>query len=201
MGFVMSTKKQSRAPGRPRRFDPEQVVAVAQGLFHARGFDAVSVAEITDALGMNPPSFYGAFGSKMGLYTRVLDRYAETGAIPLTELLRDDRSMVEALTALLEEAARRYSENEVCTGCLVLEGVRCNDQDAREAANAFYMAAEDTIRRFIATRYPQDAARLTDFVSTQMSGLSSKARQGHHVDRLLASAHLAGLALAASIQP
>ena len=32
-----------------RNFDPEHAVAVAQGLFHAKGYDAVSVADVTDA--------------------------------------------------------------------------------------------------------------------------------------------------------
>lgn len=196
----MVTKKQSRPSGRPRRFDPEHAVAVAQGLFHTKGYDSVSIAEVTDALGINPPSFYGAFGSKVGLYTRVLDRYAQTGAIPFADLLRDDLPMVEALTALLEEAARRYGGSETCCGCLVLEGTRCNDPDARNAANVFHTAAEETIRRFITARCPQLAGPLTDFVTTVMSGLSAKARQGHRVDQLLASARLAGLALAASTQ-
>ena len=60
--------------GRPRRFDPDAAVATAQQLFHARGYDAVSVADLTEALGINPPSFYAAFGSKAGLYARILDR-------------------------------------------------------------------------------------------------------------------------------
>src|SRR5690606_38817303 len=81
--FVVATKNISRPRGRPRRFDPEQAVAIAQQLFHARGYDAVSIAELTEALGINPPSFYAAFGNKASLYARVLDRYAGTGAIPL----------------------------------------------------------------------------------------------------------------------
>ncbi|EPD3192316.1 TetR/AcrR family transcriptional regulator, partial [Shigella sonnei] len=52
----MVTKKQSRVPGRPRRFAPEQAVSAAKVLFHQKGFDAVSVAEVTDYLGINPPS-------------------------------------------------------------------------------------------------------------------------------------------------
>lgn len=191
----MITKKNAKAPGRPRLFDPEKAVAIAQALFHARGYDAVSVADVTASLGINPPSFYGAFGSKAGLYYRVLDRYAITGAIPFTDLLRDDRPVLEALTSLLEAAARQYGAGNDCSGCLVLEGIRSNDPDAREAALTFYLAAEETIYQFIARHYPQDARSLTDFISTVMSGLSSKARQGHSVDRLLATAHLAAFAL------
>ncbi len=52
----MVTKKQSRVPGRPRRFAPEQAISAAKVLFHQKGFDAVSVAEVTDYLGINPPS-------------------------------------------------------------------------------------------------------------------------------------------------
>lgn len=77
------TTKHSRTPGRPRQFDPEQAIETAQHLFHSRGYDAVSVADLTKAFGINPPSFYAAFGSKLGLYTRVLKRYRMTDAIPL----------------------------------------------------------------------------------------------------------------------
>jgi TetR/AcrR family transcriptional repressor for divergent bdcA len=192
----MITTNNSKRRGRPRRFDPQEALATAQNLFHARGYDAVSVADVTEALGINPPSFYAAFGNKAGLYSRVLDHWAGTGAIPLNDILRPDRPVAEALAAVLEEAARRYAANPAAAGCLVLEGTRCNDPEAREAARAFNLAAEELIRDYVAARHPEDAARVTDFVSTTMSGLSAKARNGHGLDQLLATARLAGLALA-----
>lgn len=195
----MADTSNARRRGRPRRFDPEQAVATAQRLFHARGYDAVSVADVTDALGINPPSFYAAFGNKAGLYERVLDRYAETGSIPLPALLRPDRPVAESLAAVLEDAARRYAADPVAAGCLVLEGTRCNDDGAREAACAFHLAAEEMIRRYIAARHPDAADRLTDFVSTTMAGLSAKARNGHGLDQLLATARLASLAVAQAL--
>jgi TetR/AcrR family transcriptional repressor for divergent bdcA len=193
------TTEKSRPRGRPRSFNPEQAVATAQRLFHARGYDAVSVADVTEALGINPPSFYAAFGSKAGLYARVLERYNSGSAIPLASLLRADRPVAECLAAVLEEAARYYAADPNASGCLVLEGVRCNDGDAREAARAYNLAAENVIRDYVAARYPKDAERLTDFVSTTMSGLSAKARNGHSLDQLLATARLAGLALAQAL--
>jgi TetR/AcrR family transcriptional repressor for divergent bdcA len=195
----MTTDK-PRPRGRPRRFDPEQAVATAQHLFHARGYDAVSVADLTQALGINPPSFYAAFGSKAGLYARVLCRYGGTGAIPLDEFLCPDRPVAEALAALLEAAARRYAADPAATGCLVLEGIHCNDPEAREATRAANLAAEDVIRRYIAARHPEEAERLTDFVCTTMTGLSAKARNGHSLDRLLATARLASQVLAQALR-
>lgn len=190
----MTTNK-SRGRGRPRRFDPEEAIAAAQHLFHARGYDAVSVADVTDLLGINPPSFYAAFGNKAALFRRVLDHWAGTGAIPIGKILRPDRPVAASLAALLEEAARRYAADPAAAGCLVLEGTRCNDREARDAALAFNIAAEGLIREYIAARHPEEASRVADFVSTTMSGLSAKARNGHGLDQLLATARLASLAL------
>jgi TetR/AcrR family transcriptional repressor for divergent bdcA len=195
----MQTTNNSRPRGRPRRFDPDAAVATAQKLFHARGYDAVSVADVTEALGINPPSFYAAFGNKAGLYARILEHWANTEAIPLADILRPDRPVAAALAAVLEDAARRYAAAPIAGGCLVLEGTRCNDPDAREAALAFNHAAEVVIRDYIAARHPDEAERLMDFVSTTMSGLSAKARNGHSLDQLLGTARLAGLALAQAL--
>ena len=189
----------NKSRGRPRRFDREEAVSAAQRLFHARGYDAVSVADVTEMLGINPPSFYAAFGSKAGLYARVLERYNARNAVPLASLLRADRPVSECLAAVLEEAARYYAADRDAGGCLVLEGVRCNDGDAREAARAYNLAAERVIHDYVAARHPEDADRLTDFVSTIMVGMSAKARNGHGLDQLLDTARLAGSALAHAV--
>ena len=190
------TTKNPRPRGRPRLFDPETAVATAQQLFHERGYDAVSVADLTHALGINPPSFYAAFGSKTGLYDRVLDRWTMSDkAVPLTAVLRLDRPVAACLADLLEEAARRYAADPDAAGCLVLEGTRCNDAEAREAARTRSQDAEIVIREYISARHPKQAERLTDFVATTMAGLSAKARNGHGRDQLLATARIAGLAL------
>tara|TARA_R110000751_G_scaffold81352_2_gene164151 strand:+ start:490 stop:1074 length:585 start_codon:yes stop_codon:yes gene_type:complete len=191
----VATTKNKRAVGRPRRFDPDQAVAIAQGLFHAKGYDRVSLADLTDALQIKPPSFYAAFGNKNGLYARVLDRYVESGSIPFSEILRDDQPVAECLKVLLEEAARRYGADPEAPGCLVLEGARCHDAEARAAAGAFHRGAQEQIRAYVAARAPEDADRIADFVGTVMVGLSAMAREGHDADRLLATARLAGQAL------
>ena len=176
-------------------------MAKAQQLFLARGYDAVSVAEVTETLGINPPSLYAAFGSKAGLYARILERWASKGAIPLHEILRPDRSVADSLAAVLEEAARRYAANPDAAGCLVIEGTRCNDPEAREAAKAINRDGERLNHDYIADRHPQQAVQVADFVSTTLSGLSAKARDGYGLDQLLVTARIAsqavGLALSA----
>lgn len=191
----MSTTNNPRARGRPRRFDPDNAIVTAQRLFHAKGYDAVSVADLTQALGINPPSFYAAFGSKAKLYERVLDRYALTGALPLSEILGADRPLAVSLGLLLEEAARGYAADSTAAGCLVLQGTHCIDPEAREAACGFHVSALAFIRERIAQQFPEEADRVTDFVATTMAGLSASARHGQSLARLLATAQIASLAL------
>ena len=195
----MTTKSPPRRPrGRPRKFDPDQAVATAQALFLARGYDGVGVADLTEALGINPPSFYAAFGSKAALFARVLEHYSHSKGLPLDDLLRPGRPVEEALAALLEEAAERYAANvadPAAAGCLVLEGQRCNDPAARDAASALNRAGIEAIRAFIAARHPDRAEALTDYVIAVLNGLSTAARAGQGRDRLLATVGLAAAAI------
>jgi TetR/AcrR family transcriptional repressor for divergent bdcA len=193
--------KPPRPRGRPRRFDPEQAIVTAQRLFHERGYDAVSVADLTEAFGINPPSFYAAFGSKAGLFARTLCHYTATAGVPLGDILRAGRPVAETLAAVLEAAARCYAADPVAAGCLAIEGARCNDSEAREAASALTSAGEGAIRRFVAASHPEAAEQLADYVVTVMIGLSTMARKGHGLDRLQRIASVAGTAIEQTLIP
>ncbi|WP_370677251.1 TetR/AcrR family transcriptional regulator [Pleomorphomonas sp. PLEO] len=67
--------KQARSRGRPRAFDREAALAVATRLFWTKGFEATSIADLTEAMKIGSPSLYAAFGSKEGLYAEALDYY------------------------------------------------------------------------------------------------------------------------------
>lgn len=194
----MTTKK-IQMRGRPRKFDPDEAVAVAQKLFQERGYDGVSIDDLTGTLGVKPPSFYAAFGSKAGLYDRVLKRYNDLDAIPFEAIMRPERSVSEAIAELLEEAARRYATDTCAGGCLVVEGLRSRDDSARAAARNLKDAAENAIRAYVADRHPAKAAQIVDFVATTMFGLSAKARDGHSLEQLLTTARMAGSTVARAL--
>lgn len=61
--------------GRPREFDLDQALDQALEVFWRNGYEGASVAELTQAMGISPPSLYAAFGNKEGLFRKVLDRY------------------------------------------------------------------------------------------------------------------------------
>lgn len=102
--------KMSRPRGRPRSFDLDKAVDTAIKLFQARGYDAVGVAELSAALGIKPPSFYAAFGSKAGLLERALKRYGESEANIFAracrgrQRCRGDRPYARARSTLVSRA-------------------------------------------------------------------------------------------------
>jgi TetR/AcrR family transcriptional regulator, repressor for divergent bdcA len=193
---VSATTKTAKRPKRPA-FDREQGVAVAQDLFHARGYDAVGVADLTQALNIVPPSLYAAYGSKVDLYERALRRYAETTMLPLDTILRDDRSPVEALAELLEIAARQYSRDDTCRGCMVTEGMRADDPVARERATEIGAPAATAIRTYAKKHFGDRGDEIADYVLMTLRGLSSYACLGSPQDSLIRCARTAARALSA----
>ncbi|MCL1485823.1 MAG: TetR/AcrR family transcriptional regulator [Marinobacter sp.] len=66
-------------------FDREAALGQAIGLFWERGYHCSSMKQIEHALDMRPGSIYATFGSKDGLYSEALARYAEAGGAELAK--------------------------------------------------------------------------------------------------------------------
>ncbi len=81
---------------------------------------------------------------KLG-YLAVYSMNTSVRKLLLADILRDDRPVGECLVEVLKEAARRYSQNGGCAGCMVLKGIHSHDPLARDIAVQYYHAAETTI--------------------------------------------------------
>jgi AcrR family transcriptional regulator len=74
--------------GRPKKDDSgteptrERIITAATELFATRGYDAVSVRDITRALGLNEASLYNHFEGKAGLLEAVFARLSERMVTP-----------------------------------------------------------------------------------------------------------------------
>jgi AcrR family transcriptional regulator len=76
----------------------------ALDLFSSRGYDAVGVQEIVDAVGVTKPTLYHYFGSKQGLLQALLDEYASA----LAARLREAADYQGDLTGSLIGVAKAY---------------------------------------------------------------------------------------------
>src|SRR5258707_12430271 len=115
------------AMGRPRAFDMDQALEHALQVFWRKGYEASSLADLTEAMGINPPSLYAAFGNKEGLFRKAVDRYvAERGKF-WAEALSEPTAR-----AAVERLMRRSADflTEPCNpgGCVLVQGALiCGD--------------------------------------------------------------------------
>jgi AcrR family transcriptional regulator len=72
--------------GRPRSFDEARAVDAAAAVFRRGGYAAASVDDLVEATGVHRGSLYNVFGSKHGLFLRVLDAAAASDADPAERL-------------------------------------------------------------------------------------------------------------------
>jgi len=71
---------------RPREFDRDQALDGAMELFWEKGFEATSVGDLEEALGVGRQSLYNTFGDKRSLFLAALDRYAGMSGAMAVEL-------------------------------------------------------------------------------------------------------------------
>jgi TetR/AcrR family transcriptional repressor for divergent bdcA len=183
----------------PRRvFDRQLGVEKAQRLFHERGYDGVSVADLTQALEINPPSLYAAYGSKVGLFEHALRRYAAEQSLPASDIF-EGRDLGDAVAMIFVAAADQYSNDAVARGCLVTEGTRAADLDARAIATEISAAMVSAIGEEIRKRVPKNGDAVADAVVTVVRGLSAAAYTGMDSSRLRATADQAAIMFKAGL--
>ena len=99
---------QTRRRGRPRQYDPDRALAEAARVFWRNGYAATSLDDLAAATGMNRPSLYAAFGDKLELYLKTLERYQRRSRALTLELLADDPTLRVFLKRFYEGALDLY---------------------------------------------------------------------------------------------
>jgi AcrR family transcriptional regulator len=182
-------KLESKQPrGRPRAFDRARALDQALTLFWQNGYEGTSVADLTAALGITPPSLYAAFGSKDALYREALDLYLATRSERVRAALERAGPARAALEAALNLAADIFAGADGPRGCPVAGGVlRCAPEHHALAAHtaALRRLMSDTIaRRLERARVDgelaagTDSAALAGFYASLIQGMSVQAIDG-----------------------
>ena len=105
-------------PGRPRAFDPVAALEKALDVFLRQGYDAASLDDLTQAMGINRPSLYAAFGSKGDLYNAALRHYAAKNTDDILQALQSAEDPVSGVQVLLRQFAEKMSGKRA--SCLIV---------------------------------------------------------------------------------
>jgi AcrR family transcriptional regulator len=113
---------------RPRTFDLDVAIDRALQLFWSKGYEGTTLEDLTDALGINRPSLYAAFGSKEELFRRALERYTEGPGAALAAALQADTAR-EVAFRVMRFYADAAGLPDVPRGCLLVQGALvCSDE-------------------------------------------------------------------------
>jgi AcrR family transcriptional regulator len=178
----------SRPRGRPRAFDRDEALDRAMHLFWRRGYEVTSISDLTETMGITPPSLYAAFGDKKRLFLEAVDRYQAGPGSFAQAALCDEPTAERAMRRLLMDTIDSFFEKNNPRGCMVvLAATNCTTEssDILDELTARRRAAERIIRdRIAAGRAAGELAADTDVdtlagtIVTTLYGLSIKARDG-----------------------
>ena len=193
----IAIESRGRGAGRPRSFDRDKAVAQALALFRHHGYEGVSIADLTGAIGIAPPSLYAAFGSKAGLFEEALALYVrETGA-RTSARLEAAKTLEQWVRALLDAALDTALDGG--TACLVSSGmVHCGPEHDNVAALVRCRRTElyDMVQLGLGRWCPEDKVeRLARFLCALLQGISVQAGDGATRDELSALVEFAVAAL------
>ena len=193
-------KNESNRPrGRPFSFDVEQALDAAVQVFWEKGYEGASVADLTQAMGITPPSLYAKFENKHGLFLQAIDRYVAT--ITSTQLapLIEMRDIREGVSGYFGELIRCVASRKWPAGCLVVSvAAETSERDelVRSKVSGLLKEAEDFIAQCISKAVRDDPSiqvkdpkKLARMIVAVGAALASRARAGESESELRALAN------------
>lgn len=129
--------------GRPRRFDRELALEQAMRVFWEKGYDGAQLTDLTQAMGINPPSFYAAFGSKAQSFCEAVEHYIRTvGSVPMRAMQAAPATR-DGMRAMLEGSID-VALSSSSGGCLLILGVTNHLPDNDPAWECLKLARRKT---------------------------------------------------------
>jgi AcrR family transcriptional regulator len=183
--------------GRQRQFQKEEVLARAMEVFWRKGYSGTSLSDLTEAMGINKPSLYAAFGNKEKLFVSAINEYVEQyGAPHFDKLLNGEASLRERVKAYLDSIANMMTNARLPGGCFVADstceaGSHCLPEGAEETILSINTASTKAFVSFFRDEQSKGHIEssaspdvLADYLLALQFGLAVMARNGIQRTRL-----------------
>jgi AcrR family transcriptional regulator len=194
----MKSETAAAPRGRPRAFDANVALERAMHVFWAKGYEGASLSNLTQAMRINRPSLYAAFGNKEQLFGKVLDRYMDGPVAYFGKALAKPKAR-DVVEEIFLGTARMADDPRTPAGCLMVQGaLACGDGAVRKEVAARRAAAELALRRRLQRAKREgdlpknaDPAELAHYVMTVVRGMAVQSAGGATSDQLRRVAQIA----------
>jgi AcrR family transcriptional regulator len=190
---TMNTTKLNKQRGRPPAFDHEEALGKALKVFWLRGYEGASMSELTEALGINRPSIYAAFGNKEELFRKVLGKYLAGPVAYVADAMNEPTSR-QVAEKFLTKSAVFLTDPTTPRGCMIVQGALSCGQGSeliQQELIAYRKGYEDSLRqRFELAQSQGDlpksisASGLAKYIATIHQGMSVQATSGATFEEL-----------------
>jgi AcrR family transcriptional regulator len=190
----MKKRPTGNPPGRPRAFCEEDALNAAIRVFAEKGYEAASLSDLTDAMGINRVSMYATFGNKEALFRLAMDRFTRVGNQHLAACLSSGTAK-DGITRLLRDGVAQFTDARGPGVCFVTQGP-LSASDATEQTRQFVAQKRAGVETALRARFdkaveegelPRSASTgdLARFYAVIIQGIALQAQHGGTRDDLM----------------
>ena len=137
---------------RPREFDEMTALEAAIECFWQNGYEATSVRDLAEKMGLSAPSLYNAYGDKRALCERALEHYLDQSARARIKRLEESLPPKQAVRQFIGEIIRHSVNDPERRGCFLINSaleVAPHDRELRVFVADRFAEIESFFRRSI----------------------------------------------------
>lgn len=188
--IVYSGRHEARGAlvARQKEFEPQKALEKATDLFWVRGYEATSVQDLLDCMGIGRGSLYGTFGDKRALFLAALNSYEKARFSSMVAALDAPGSAREAVAEVVERTVEALAGDERRRGCLLANSaveLASHDAEVGRRISDHLRRTEDVLHRALARAQAsgevsrdRDPRALARFLVNNLQGLRLMARAG-----------------------
>lgn len=105
---------------RPREFDEASALEAAIACFWNRGYEATSVRDLAENMGLSAPSLYNAYGDKHALFVQALEHYLDRSMRERIERLETSLPPKQAIRKFIGEIIDHSVSDRDRRGCFLV---------------------------------------------------------------------------------
>lgn len=105
---------------RTKDFDESEVLNKAMNLFWLKGYNATSMQDLVDGLGISRSSLYDTYGDKHSLFIKALETYQSTNSVKICNIINNAKSGRQAIEHMLAFIAGNLLSDQSHKGCFLV---------------------------------------------------------------------------------